>query len=384
MKKPSRKTDLYIGLISGTSMDGIDAALVNCSSGKPVLTGTLGRRYSAELRNRLDVATRLENPRAKNLADLDNDIGREFAEAASSLLAGAGYTPEEITAIGSHGQTIRHEPDAPEPYTLQMGNPQLISELTGIDVVADFRTPDMEAGGQGAPLVPAFHHAVFASDQEFRVVLNIGGIANITVLPDGNASRVTGFDTGPGNTLMDAWARRMLNTPMDDNGEFAAAGTVSKPLLQTLLQDSYFSRPPPKSTGPEYFNLDWLLSRTSSIPLPPQDIQATLCELTAVSVTADIYRYASATARLMVCGGGAHNHHLMQRLAANLPGIPITTTQDFGIDPDWVEAAAFAWLASQRLAGKPGNLPAVTGAREAVLLGRIFTTRKSRKLQFNT
>lgn len=357
-------------------MDGIDAALVSCSSGKPVLIGTHGRRYSAELRNRLDVATRLENPRAENLTDLDNDIGKEFAETANALLADAGYSPQEITAIGSHGQTIRHEPDAPAPYTLQMGNPQLISELTGIDVVADFRTPDMEAGGQGAPLVPAFHHAVFASDQEPRVVLNIGGIANITVLPDGNASRVTGFDTGPGNTLMDAWARRALNTPMDDNGKFAAAGTVSKPLLQTLLQDSYFSKPPPKSTGPEYFNLDWLLSRMSSTPLQPQDIQATLCELTAVSVADDIYRSASAIARLMVCGGGARNHHLMLRLAANLPGIPITTTQDFGINPDWVEAAAFAWLASQQVAGKPGNLPAVTGAREAVLLGRVFTHHK--------
>jgi anhydro-N-acetylmuramic acid kinase len=308
----------------------------------------------------------------ENLAELNNDIGKEFAETANALLADAGFTPEEITAIGSHGQTIRHEPNAPAPYTLQMGNPQLISELTGIDVVADFRTPDMKAGGQGAPLVPAFHHAVFASDLESRVVLNIGGIANITVLPNGDASRVTGFDTGPGNTLMDAWARRAFNTSMDIDGKFAAAGAISKPLLQSLLQDSYFSRPPPKSTGPEYFNLDWLMSNASVTPLPPQDVQATLCELTAISVAADIYRYAPATARLMVCGGGARNHHLMQRLAANLPTVPITTTQDYGINPDWVEAAAFAWLANQRLAGKPGNLPAVTGAREAVLLGRIF------------
>ena len=367
------KTGLYIGLISGTSMDGIDAALVDCSSGQPVLVAKHGSKYPADLRKRLDAATRLENPLAENLTALDNDIGRAFAQAANTLLADTHFSATQITAIGSHGQTIRHEPDAPVPYSLQIGNPRLISELTGIDVIADFRSADIEAGGQGAPLVPGFHHAVFASDQESRVVLNIGGIANITVLPDRTASRVTGFDTGPGNTLMDAWARRELHAPLDQDGQFAASGNIRQALLQALLQDEYFSRPPPKSTGPEYFNLEWLMSRASITSLPPQDIQATLCELTAATVAADIYRYAPATVRLLVCGGGARNQHLMQRLAANLPGITVTTTGDYGIDPDWVEAVAFAWLASQRLAGIPGNLPAVTGARAAVLLGRLFS-----------
>jgi anhydro-N-acetylmuramic acid kinase len=237
-------------------------------------------------------------------------------------------------------------------------------------VVADFRTPDMRAGGQGAPLVPAFHHAVFAA-RTARVVLNIGGIANVTILPDQHAERVTGFDTGPGNTLMDAWARRTLHAPLDSNGEFAASGTVVESLLAALLEDGYFSRDPPKSTGPEHFNLAWLEARAAVSALRPQDVQATLCELTAVSVASAIRRYAPGTACVLVCGGGAHNRNLMRRLAARLEGIRVTTTREYGIDPDWVEAAAFAWLARQRLAGLPGNLPAVTGAREAVLLGEI-------------
>jgi anhydro-N-acetylmuramic acid kinase len=359
-------------------MDGIDAALVDCTSDQPCLITAQGFSYPPELRNRLVAATQLANPRTENLSGLDDDLGREFAAATNSLLEYAQVTAGEITAIGSHGQTIRHEPDAPAPYTLQIGNPQLISHLTGIDVVADFRSPDIAAGGQGAPLVPAFHHAVFASDREPRVVLNIGGIANITILPDASASRVTGFDTGPGNTLMDAWIRCTLDTDMDEHGTFAASGTVHKPLLEHLLQDNYFSRSPPKSTGPEYFNLEWVMSSAHSASLPPRDIQATLCELTAASIAADIGKYAPATARVLVCGGGVHNRHLMQRLADHLPGIVVTSTREFGIDPDWVEAAAFAWLASQRLAGNPGNLPAVTGAREPVLLGRIFSAAETR------
>lgn len=366
----SRKS-LYIGLISGTSMDGIDAALIDCSSGVPVTIAALGQPYPPDLRDRLVAASRLTDPRNENLAALDDEIGRSFAAAANKLLQSTGVHHAEITAIGSHGQTIRHEPYAATPYTLQIGNPQLISNITGIDVVADFRTPDMEAGGQGAPLVPAYHHAVFAADMEARVVLNIGGIANITVLPDSTPERVTGFDTGPGNTLMDAWAKRTLGVAMDHNGDFAASGKIHEQLLDNLLHDTYFSKAPPKSTGPEYFNLDWLQSQEIAT-IRPQDIQATLCELTAVSVAADIQRYAPSTARVLVCGGGAHNLHLMQRLARNLPGITVSTTQESGVDPDWVEAAAFAWLAGQRLAGKPGNLPAVTGAHEAVMLGRVF------------
>jgi len=353
-------------------MDGIDAALVDCSSGRPVLQATHASSYSSDLRKQLARALEIHNPRDQDLTDLDNAVGAAFAGAALALLAEAGLVAADIRAIGSHGQTIRHEPDAPQPYSLQIGNPQLISSLTGVDVIADFRSPDIAAGGQGAPLVPAFHHAVFASARETRVVLNVGGIANITVLPDATAERVTGFDTGPGNTLMDGWIRRTLDLPMDRNGEFAASGSVSESLLQALLADGYFNRPPPKSTGLEYFNAAWLDGYAEMATLSPQDVQATLCELTAMTIANDIRRYAPATARLLVCGGGAHNIHLMRRLAGNLPGVTVATTREFGIDPDWVEAAAFAWLACQRLAGKPGNLPAVTGARRPVLLGELW------------
>lgn len=366
---------LYIGLISGTSMDGIDAALVECSDAQTRLIATHAEQYPAAVHGRLVEATRIEDPLAADLSRLDAEIGRAFAAAANALLAAAAIRPEAVTAIGSHGQTIRHAPDAALPYTLQIGNPRLISALTGIDVVADFRTPDMQAGGQGAPLVPAFHHAVFAA-QEPRVVLNIGGIANITILPDRQAGRVSGFDTGPGNTLMDAWARRSLHAPLDRNGDFAAAGTVIDALLDSLLDDPYFNRNPPKSTGPEHFNLEWLLARSAVSGLRPQDVQATLCELTATSIAMAIQGHAPGTTRVLVCGGGAYNRRLMQRLAARLDGIAVTTTRDYGIAPDWVEAAAFAWLARQRLTGLPGNLPAVTGAREPVLLGEIFRHRE--------
>ena len=350
-------------------MDGIDAALVDCSSERPVLLATLASSYPPDTRLQLREALAITDPLAYDLSGLDNEIGRLFAEAARELLDKSGLQAKDIRAIGSHGQTIRHEPDAARPYSLQIGNPELICSLTGIDVIADFRNPDIRAGGQGAPLVPAFHHAVFASAQEPRVVLNIGGIANITIVPDQNPGRVTGFDTGPGNTLMDGWIYRTRQLPMDHDGEFAASGTVNEPLLQTMLRDPYFQRPPPKSTGLEYFNFAWLQNFGRPEKLSPEDVQATLCELTALTVADAIREYAIATRRLLVCGGGARNLHLMKRLGHHLPGIHVTTTGDFGLDPDWVEAAAFAWLASQRLAGKPGNLPAVTGAREAVLLG---------------
>ncbi len=357
--------------MSGTSMDGIDAALVDFSSDRPVVMATLASRLSPDLHRRLEDAIGLDEPRSADLAGLDQALGEAFATAANELLAAAHTDSEAVTAIGSHGQTIRHEPDAPDPYSLQIGDPQTISRLTGIDVVADFRTADIEAGGQGAPLVPAFHRAVFADRQEPRVVLNIGGIANITILPAANERPVSGFDTGPGNTLMDAWMRRQLDQPMDRDGRLAATGNVDRELLENLLQDPYFIRTPPKSTGREYFNLAWLEAHAPSYSGSDGDMLATLCELTAHTVSDAIRSHAPDTRRVLVCGGGARNPHLMQRLAAGLPGMTVCSTESYGIDPDWVEAVAFAWLAQQHLQGKPGNIPEVTGARKPVVLGRL-------------
>jgi len=358
--------------MSGTSMDGIDAALLDCSTDRPAIIATHASKFSPVIRQQLETALRLEDPRNADLADLDQSIGEAFAAATNALLKNTHTEPGSVTAIGSHGQTIRHEPDASAPYSLQIGNPQTISKLTGIDVVADFRSADIEAGGQGAPLVPAFHRAVFSDEQETRVILNIGGIANITILPRTADSHVTGFDTGPGNTLMDAWMRHHLDQPMDQDGRMAASGSVNKDLLEYLLQDHYFSRPPPKSTGFEYFNLDWLQKYSAGCDCSDEDMLATLCELTVSSITGAVRTHAPETQRVLVCGGGARNPQLMQRLETSLSGIPVSSTQDYGINPDWVEAAAFAWLAKQRLEGKPGNIPEVTGAHKAVQLGCLF------------
>jgi anhydro-N-acetylmuramic acid kinase len=358
--------------MSGTSMDGIDAALLDFSAGTPAIIATHASEFSPGIRRRLEAAIHLDNPRNADLADLDQRLGEAFAAAANALLADTHTDPGSVAAIGSHGQTIRHEPDAPEPYSLQIGNPQTICKLTGIDVVADFRSADIEAGGQGAPLVPAFHRAVFSDEREPRAIVNIGGIANVTILPAGTDQCVTGFDTGPGNTLMDAWMRRHFDQPMDRDGRLAASGNIDHGLLESLLQDPWFSRQPPKSTGREYFNLDWLQEYARTHQCEGEDMLATLCELTAHSISDAIRMHAPATQRVLVCGGGARNARLMQRLESCLPGIPVSSTQDYGIDPDWVEAAAFAWLAKQRLEGKPGNIPEVTGARKAVLLGRLF------------
>lgn len=364
-------TGLFIGLMSGTSMDGIDAALVDFSANRVQLVATHSHAYSRTLQQQLELAIGLEDPLGSDLSALDAAVGEAFAAAANALLAHAGVDAATITAIGSHGQTIRHEPAAPEPYSLQIGNPETIAALTGIDVVADFRRADIAVGGQGAPLVPAFHQAIFAHPHEHRVILNIGGIANITILPAAAHHTVTGFDTGPGNTLMDVWARRELAVTMDVDGRWAAGGNVDEPLLAALLRDPYFIARPPKSTGREYFNLEWLLQHMDAGQLAAEDVQATLCEFTARSVADAIRLHSSSATRLLVCGGGVHNVQLMQRLAANLPALAVESTARHGIDPDWVEAVAFAWLAQQALAGKPGNIPTVTGARRAVPLGRI-------------
>lgn len=366
---------LYIGLLSGTSLDGIDAVLCHIDAkGITRTTHALTAPFSSTLREQLSA---LCTPRGGdiNLMMLADILFAEAcAEACRSLLRAAQVHAQEIAAIGFHGQTIRHFPQGlPEQstvrgFTLQIGDAQRLACLTGITVISDFRRKDVALGGQGAPLVPAFHHANFATDKEARVLLNLGGIANITWLPNADPQKVIGFDTGPGNGLLDAWIMRCHGAPFDKHGEFAKRGTVDDYLLHNLLDDPYFHAPYPKSTGREYFNLAWLTQFDRVDRLTPEDVQATLVELTVQSVARAIEGLGMTDA-LYVCGGGSHNDYLMRRLAAVIP-CSVTTTQPLGIAPDWMEGAAFAWLAWAHLHQVPGNLTAVTGATRTAVLGQ--------------
>jgi len=356
-------------------MDAVNAVLAEISTTGFRVLGARSLGMPAALAARL---RRLAIPGASGadgndlideLGALDCLVGELFAEAALGLLATHGLEPATIRAIGSHGQTLRHRPRAPQPFTLQIGDPNVIAARTGIPVVADFRRRDMALGGQGAPLVPAFHAAVFADPGEYRAVLNLGGVANLTLLAPGRP--VTGFDTGPANGLMDAWTRRHLDRPFDADGAWAAAGEVSAPLLEALLAHPFLALPPPKSTGPEDFSLAWLDEVIARVgQAPPGEVQATLCEFTAATVARSLA--AEPPRRLLVCGGGAHNRHLLARLAAQLPQTLIESSAMHGVDPDQVEAAAFAWLAARTLAGLPGNIPSVTGAAGPAVLGAIW------------
>ena len=361
---------LYIGLISGTSIDGIDAALVHFDSSSLEVLQTREYDYPAALRQALLLAILDTGIRTvEDVADLDKEVGECFRDAANSLLEDAGVDRENISAIGSHGQTIRHEPDAEKPFSLQIGDPDIIAAGTGIRTIADFRSADIALGGQGAPLTPAFHEWLFGQSGSDRVVLNIGGIANVSVLR-GDGADTTGFDTGPGNTLLDAWIRQHGEAAFDRGGAWASEGLAHEALRQRLLADPYFAEAPPKSTGFEYFNLDWLDAKGVA-ECEPVDVQATLSTLTAISIAAAIRDHAGDATDVFVCGGGAHNCDLMQRLRVALPETSISTTESVGLDPDWVEAVAFAWLAMRTTNGLPGNLPAVTGASAATVLGSV-------------
>jgi anhydro-N-acetylmuramic acid kinase len=361
----------YIGLMSGTSMDGIDAALVKFGDPGVEVVATHQQPYPETLQHALRKAalTPVDQP-IENLGALDRQVGEYFRDAATQLISASGRPVDEIHAIGSHGQTVRHQPDGPRPYTLQIGNPDIIASGTGITTIADFRSADMAVGGQGAPLVPPFHEWLFGRGQAGRVIVNIGGIANITVLPPGDAP-VTGFDTGPGNTLLDHWTRKHHKRAFDEDGAWAASGTVDETLLGRMLSYEYFELPAPKSTGVEEFNAAWLERFGSGGD--PADIQATLAELTARSIARHIQTHAPGVLDVYVCGGGAHNLDLMHRLGRNLPATTIETTAAVGLDPDWVEAVAFAWLAMRTMNKQPGNLPTVTGARRKVVLGTIHS-----------
>lgn len=363
--------DLFIGLMSGTSRDGVDAALVRVDDAALHIEAKLEFPYPEEVSTSLDEAIRAPgNLAVDDFGRLDQLVGACFRDAVLALLSQAGIEPDAVTAIGSHGQTLRHRPDADLPFTLQIGDPAVIAKGTGITTVADFRRADIAVGGQGAPLVPIFHDWLFRDAQRDRVVVNIGGIANVTVLP-ARDSTVIGFDTGPGNTLLDAWIRQSRGHAYDRNGDWAATGIVDNSLLSRCMKDPYFAAPPPKSTGFEYFNLDWLTA-LGAAELEAVDVQATLCALTAESIAAAILRFADRTREVFVCGGGVHNGELMRRLASRLSGMQLASTGDVGLDPDWVEACAFAWLARRTLNGLPGNLPSVTGARRATILGAVF------------
>jgi anhydro-N-acetylmuramic acid kinase len=304
------------------------------------------------------------------LGALDATVALAFADAALALLQDAGVPRGRVRAIGSHGQTIRHRPQADPPFTWQLGDGNVIAERSGIDTVADFRRRDVAAGGQGAPLMPAFHAALLGSPQEDRAVLNLGGIANFTLLPVGG--EVRGFDTGPANALMDAWCERHTGRAYDADGAFAASGQVDAALLARLLADPWFALPPPKSTGREHFHLDWLQARMGETVLPPADVQATLLDLTARTVADALQMTQPDTRRVLVCGGGVRNAVLMARLAAYLPQAIVESTAMHGLEPDYVEAMGFAWLAREALASRPGNLPAVTGASGRRILGTVF------------
>ena len=366
--------DYYIGLISGTSMDGIDAVLVEFGDRCLRLIAARQHAYPADLRDRLMKASREPATFAiDEYGALDHWTGECFRDAARALLDDAGVGVDRVRAIGSHGQTVRHRPDADRPFTIQIGNAAIIAKGTGIDCVADFRSADIALGGQGAPLVPPFHDWLFRSGDVNRCILNIGGIANVTILPAGGGA-ISGFDTGPGNTLMDAFSRHHLGEAYDESGRWAATGRCDDALLAQMLADPYFAAAPPKSTGFEYFNEKWLdafdTQRVSAV-----DVQATLAELTARSVADAIEAFAPGTGEVLVCGGGVHNDELMGRLAADLPAPQIDSTVGQGLDPDWVEACAFAWLAMRALESRPGNAVSVTGASRAAILGAVHRSR---------
>ncbi len=353
--------------MSGTSLDGVDAVLVDFSQDKIALRASAYLPYSEALRRQI---LELHQSREGELHEallLANRLAQIYAAAVQQLLGTAGVAAAVVAAIGCHGQTLRHQPA--QGYTLQLNNPALLAELTGISVVADFRSRDIAAGGQGAPLVPAFHELVFRAPQRHRVILNLGGIANLTDLAPGLPA--LGFDCGVGNILLDAWSSRHLGQAYDEGGRWAASGRLLPGLLRRLLAHPYFDQPPPKSCGREQFNLAWLEGCLVGDEATA-DVQATLLELTAVGVQRGLVQARGEPAEIYLCGGGAHNAALLQSLQQRLRQTRVATTEALGLAPDWVEAIAFAWLAQRTLAGLPGNLPEVTGARGPRVLGAIY------------
>lgn len=371
--------ELFIGLMSGTSLDGVDGVLADFAGDGIAVRAHASAPFPVALHDELLTLNRPEGANELHRAALaSNGLARVYAEVVQLLLTQAGQDATQVVAIGAHGQTVRHRPGEFDGtgYTLQLNNPALLAELTGIDVVADFRTRDLAAGGQGAPLVPAFHAALFGRADETVAVLNLGGIANLSVLPpaaQAESRAVLGFDCGPANALMDHWCHQHRGVPFDAGGAWAASGRVHPGLLARLLAEPYFARPAPKSTGRDLFHPEWLAAALAQeAPLAPQDVQATLAELTAESAARAVREAAGDARTLVVCGGGALNAHLVARLAALLPGVAVLSSEARGLPPQQVEATAFAWLARRTVRREPGNLASVTGARGARVLGAIY------------
>ncbi|TDJ14543.1 MAG: anhydro-N-acetylmuramic acid kinase [Gammaproteobacteria bacterium] len=366
---------LHIGLISGTSTDAVDAAIVDVTPDGVELIACHGEPIPKSLRTALRSVIDNQLIDRSVFWQLDVRVGELFARAANALLEKARVDASKVRAIGSHGQTVYHAPNAEFPCSVQIGDPNIIAERTGITTVADLRRRDLAAGGQGAPLAPAFHAAVFRTADHDRAVVNIGGIGNLTLLPADDALPATGFDTGPGNTLMDVWAGRNRGVAMDADGVWARSGKCHQQLLELLQTEPYFAIAPPKSTGRELFNLSWLDGNLARLgqEVAAEDIQRTLCELTAITIAEAIAKHAPEAREVLVCGGGVHNPLTMERLNDRLRPVDLRSTLSIGFDPDWVEAAAFGWLAARTMDGLPGNLPAVTGANHPVILGGIYS-----------
>lgn len=365
---------LFIGLMSGTSLDGIDVALVDFSQATPQLIATHLEPIIPELREQLLALSLPGNNEIDRMGEADNAFALNQVTAIENLLAKTDYSIKQVTAVGSHGQTIRHRPDFDSPFTLQIGNPALMTEKLSCTVIADFRRRDMAAGGQGAPLVPAFHEWLFQHDQQLRFVVNIGGIANVTVLHTDSATDAVGYDTGPGNVLMDYWVHKNQGVSCDKNGRWATTGQVIPKLLNQLMKADYLHLSYPKSTGRELFNGYWLEEQLAltAIPASTEDVQATLLEFTALTITNAIQSHKGDNKQVFLCGGGAENQALFSRIQDLLGDIKLAKTEQLGVPAVWLEACAFAWLAKRCLEGLPGNLPAVTGAKKRRILGAIY------------
>lgn len=365
------KQELYIGVMSGTSMDGVDTALVTIADNNIQLLAHDEYPMPESLKNRLLNVCIGQQTNLKEIGELDHLLGHLFADAVLALLDKSGYQATQIRAIGNHGQTVFHQPTGDAPFTMQLGDANIVASRTGIDTVADFRRKDMALGGQGAPLVPAFHQTIFQSSDSSVVVLNIGGIANISVIRP--HERVLGYDTGPGNMLMDSWCNKHTGAKFDKNAQFAQQGHVHSKLLTQLLSEPYFNQAAPKSTGRELFNLPWLEQQLTSFDINEADVQRTLCEYTAVTIADEVSKFLiGAKPELLVCGGGAQNPLLMARIAELLPQWQVCSTSEKGVDSDYMEAMAFAWLAQRRIHNLPSNLPEVTGATQLASLGVLY------------
>lgn len=366
-------SELYIGMISGTSMDGIDAALVDCSTDQPRLVDHYSHDIPVTLREQIYRLAHNDQIDLQQLGETDAQLGETFGEAAMGLLKKTGHKAADIRAIGSHGQTIWHQPKGRYRFSMQIGDANRIAFQTHITTVTDFRRKDMAAGGEGAPLAPALHKVLFHSPQENRAVLNIGGISNLTYLPADRQRKSLGFDCGPGNVLMDAWISQHLSQAFDHHGSWAASATADDSLVGQLMQDPYLQQPPPKSTGREHYHMQWLNQQLKNFEhLTAETVQASLCEFTVASIKQALELFLPPLDSLIVCGGGSHNRHLMQRLQSSMPETPVASSEQFGLHPDWVEAVAFAWFAQQTLLGHSLDLKDITGAGENRVAGAIY------------